>query len=44
MITMGDHHHVDHEDGRESMAGGQGVIELWEVRVINDKMIKTIKE
>ena len=35
MIAMGDHHHVDHEDGRESMAGGQGVIELWEVRVIN---------
>ena len=35
MIAMGDHHHVDHEDGRESMAAGQGVIELWEVRVIN---------
>ena len=35
MIAMGDHHHVDQEDGRESMAAGQGVIELWEVRVIN---------
>ena len=28
------HHHHD-EDGVESVAGGQGVIELWEVRVIN---------